>query len=510
VAYNVLAIRSTKDPDDELYPVIGDGGKTVTMHTGLDGTDRPHFIAVDLSVWELQEDRKYHRLGHFGGAKHTIFVTDNRVVVLSPNFKKADASYVIFDMPGFYLASAVSAALRTHNRALTGQVLHKHVSRLAVIGTGRLKEANRIRLYLRDETEGSEREIYFQITFKIGTDPRPIAQLLARRIAKFWLNPTIARSMDAERTAELRKLSEAPLLAPTGDEWKSYQFPFSVGVARKEQPQNIHKWPAVTQTERLSGCGDTCRPTFRWLDFSQGTPVVPVEWGIRFTHSRSIMPVEEGAGVLVGSCKARGMYLAKRSTHEPVLADGQRRPLYGGSGMYVVTGEHLIMYLMDGMTLVGTVNVNDQAGRLLVATPLREIASIGLTSLAIQGGTIVDKGSPSGIVLIPRDRNWGATWITHGKALVKGDEGSKLQPISLPELEETLVDAVAGALGVATPPPRKVPSGHLYDLAGDCGPAASDGMDGSDSNTSATCSSCQMGKGPHGYPCLACGGTLEA
>jgi len=504
VPYNILSIRSPTDPADELYPDIADSGRTVTMNTELDGSDWPHFAATNLSVWELQDDKRYHRLGGFSGARHSIFVTDYRVVVHSPKFKKAESRYLRYDMPGFYLASALTAAIRTHGRALTGQVLHMNVFKLSVIGTGRRKEANRIRLYLRDETEVPEREIFLQITFKSGTDPRPIAQLLARRIAGYWLRPTVAKTLDAERAAVVRRLSEASLLAATGDQWMSYQFPFSIGVARKGQKKTIRKVPEVTRGERLAGSGETCRPPFRWLDFSNGAPVIPREWGIHFTKTRSIMPDKPSPDGLVGICHPRGMYLAGRSSHLPVLADGQRRVLYGGNGMFALTADYLLIYLMYGTTLVGSVDHRD-AGRLLVATPISEIASIGITSEVIEKGTLVDKGSPAAVAIFPRDRAWGATWIAEIKILVQSDGGSKLEPISLVEFADRLVSGVGRILGIESPLRREMPSGVLYDLSG----TLAAGSDASDSSMPATCSSCRLGKGPEGYPCVACGGTLE-
>lgn len=508
MAYNVLSIRSPKDEPDPLYPSIGDGGKTVTVTPSVDGENRPHFAAVDLSVWELHEgDNKFHRLGHFGGTSHTIFLTDCRTIVLSPNFKKADAGYLMFDLPGFYLASALTAAIKTHGRALTGQVMHYNVFKLSVVGTGRMKEGNRIRMYLRDETEGTERQIFLQITLRLGTDPRPIAQQIARRIAGYWLQPNVAKTLDPERKATLGELANAPLLEPTGEEWKSYQFPFSAGVVLKGENRTIHKVPAVTATERLVASGETCRPAFRWLDFSRGAPPLPTGWGVRFTSTRSITPSQPGPNALVGSCDPRGMYLADRSSRLPVESNGQRRVLYSGKGMYVVTGDYLLTYVMHGNTLVGSVDRKDESGRLIAATPLREIASIGVTRLVIEKDRgLVDKGVPAAVAIFPRDRTWGATWITNAYALVKGDEGSKLEPLAPQGLAEQLVAAVSGATGGGTPPKLEVVSGYIYDLAGALDARAS--SDGQDAAKQASCGSCGLGEGPQGYPCFGCGGTL--
>lgn len=201
------------------------------------------------------------------------------------------------------------------------------------------------------------------------------------------------------------------------------------------------------------------------------------------------------------------MYLADRSSHLPVLADGQRRVLYGGTGMYVLTADYLTIYLMHGATLIGSVDRDDDAGRLLVATPVSEIASIGITSEVIEHGALVDKGSPAALTIFPRDRAWGATWMTDIKELVKSEQGSKLEAISLVDFADRLGGVVGRVLGLGNPLRREIPSGFLYDLTGESSPA--DGLDAPGSSPPATCSSCRLGKGPEGYPCVACGGTLE-
>jgi len=509
MAYNILSIRTPTDEPDPLYPSIGNGGKTVTISSSIDGQNLQQFSAVELSVWELQEDdNKFHRLGHFGGTSHTLFLTDCRTIVFSPNFKKGDASYLMFDMPGFYLVSALTAAIKTHNRALTGQVMHYNVFKLSVVGTGRRRETNRIRLYLRDETEGSERQIFLQITFRVGTDPRPLAQQIARRIAGYWLQPNMAKTLERERKATLAKLANPPLLEPTGEVWRSYEFPFSAGVVLKGQDRPIHKVPATTRAERFASIGDISHPPFRWLDFSAGTPPLPSEWGIRFKNNRGIAPSDSGAKALIGSCNLRAMYLVDRASQLPVESNGQRQVLYAGWGMYVIVGNYLITLLMRGNTLIGPVEHEDDAGRVITATRLEDIGSIAVTSLVLeryQGVvSLVDKETPTALAVFPRNRAWGTTWITDSKELMKGDNGSKLEPLTAGALAEQLVFAVTRATGSGTPARRELASGYLYDLAGDLdGPTAGGGQSGAMDK----CTQCGLGEGPRGYPCLACGGT---
>ncbi len=510
MTYNILSIRTPDDEPDPHYPNIGRGGKTVTLNPSVDGQNLEKFSAVDLSVWELHhDDNKFHRLGHFGGASHTLFLSDCRTIVLSPNFKKADASYLAFDMPGFYLMSALTAALKTRNRALTGQVMHSNVFKLSVIGTGRLKETNRIRLYLRDETEDTERQVFLQITFRLGTDPRPLAQQIGRRIAGYWLQPNIARTLDRERKATLSKLVDAPLLDPTGEEWKSYYFPFSAGVVLEGRDVPIHKIPPLTRAEQIAAAGDLSHPQFRRLDFSGGLPPIPSEWGIRFTSNRTIAPADPGANVLVGSGTLRGMYLSDRATQLPVKSNGQRRVLYAGSGMYVVAGNHLVTYLMDGNTLSGSVDHKDNTERFIAAMPLEDIARIAVTSLVLENHrgvvSLVDKGAPAALALFPRDRTSGAAWISNPKILATRDGVTKLEPIAAGALAEQLVAAVRGVTGARTPVSRELPSGYLYDLASDPDALTAGGRE---SEVAGKCGDCGRGEGLLGYPCLACGETL--
>ena len=203
------------------------------------------------------------------------------------------------------------------------------------------------------------------------------------------------------------------------------------------------------------------------------------------------------------------MYLADRSTNLPVEANGQRQVLYAGSGMYVVTGGYFLTYLIHGNTLIGPVDHKDEVGRLIAATPLREIASIGVTSLVLEKSNgrvgLVDKGTPAAVAIFPRDQTWGATWITKAQALVKGAEGSELEPLAPEGLADQLVTAVTSATGAAPAIKLRVASGYLYDLAGDLKAVGSDGLGGVEQ---AKCGSCGLGEGPRGYPCFGCGGSI--
>src|ERR1700677_2247182 len=100
MAYNILSIRSPEDPFDPLYPTIINKGSSVVM--GPLDTNRERYVISSMTVWEVVENKDV-KLGTFNDAVHTVFLTDTRLVILSPNFKRGDASFALFDMPGLYI-----------------------------------------------------------------------------------------------------------------------------------------------------------------------------------------------------------------------------------------------------------------------------------------------------------------------------------------------------------------------------------------------------------------------
>ena len=350
-------------------------------------------------------------------------------------------------------------------------------------------------------------EIFLQITFKLGTDPRPIAQLLARRIAGYWLRPTI-REDSGCRTGG----SGAPIVGGIAiGSHRGRMEVISVPVQHRSQRGRVRRRPSE-KYPKLRGASVSRRVARRADRRSVGS-TSRMEHQSFLASGVSTSPIREALcrtsqvrTSLWAAANHRGMYLADRSSHLPVLADGRRsRPLRRHRNVRLDCGisHHLSDARCDPDRFGRPGRRRRSAPRC--ATPVSEIASIGITSEVIEKGTLVDKGSPAALAIFPRDHAWGATWMTETKEMVQSDGGSKLEPISLVDFADRLVAGVGRVLGLDSPLRREIPSGFLYDLTG----TPANGLDASDSSLPATCSSCRLGKGPGGYPCVACGGTLE-
>jgi hypothetical protein len=222
ITYNILQIRRPDDPDDPLYPVVLDQGSSVRL-IATDGSNRKKFIAVHMSVWEVQDGNNV-KIGDIEG-KATIILTDVGLLAIDPNFKSADTSLAVFDMPNLYLVSAALGKLRTHNRAMVGHIPLRCIYRVSALGTGSKRHKNQIRVYMAEDTDGTERKLFLQLTLSIGTDPRPVAASIVRRIGRNWFQfvPRIDQLASGRPIVQtMQNLQQAPLLETNDASFQAY------------------------------------------------------------------------------------------------------------------------------------------------------------------------------------------------------------------------------------------------------------------------------------------------
>jgi hypothetical protein len=225
MAWNILAVRSVDDGESHSYPQVINHGKGV-MTWPNDGSNFYKTIVLQVSVWEVQKD-KFHRLAAFGsanGVRYTIVFTQSRVIVICPEFKKADTADLMMDLPGFYIAGALLSKFRTRNRALVGQIEYPVIDRVDIMGAGGLTHQNKLRVFLSEKFDGTPRKIFLELILKKGTEPGAIAQELLHRIAS---NRMLVRKGQitpdqAERLGVLQGISG---LNTSSDKWSTVLIP---------------------------------------------------------------------------------------------------------------------------------------------------------------------------------------------------------------------------------------------------------------------------------------------
>ena len=165
--YNILQIRTEEAETDPFYPVILNKGNSVRM-LPADGPNVEKFGAGLVSVGEAPKNGPRKELGSFGdhAAVHTVLLTDLRLIILSPNFKKGDTGLALWGMPNLYPASTALAKLKTHNKALVGHVPLCSIDRVAVLGTGSKQHNNAVRVYLSEITDSGRRRLYLHILLR--------------------------------------------------------------------------------------------------------------------------------------------------------------------------------------------------------------------------------------------------------------------------------------------------------------------------------------------------------
>lgn len=228
MTYNILAIRAVSDPPDVLYPVLTDGAKGITVHAA-DGNARTKYSTTVLRVYEEAADGKQECLGSFPEGQGTLFVTDTRVIVMKHHFKMASGNSNWLGFGSAYLLSGVSAAIRTHNRALIGHFPLSCLKHVSAFIPSKRSHAPRIRMWITDRTEETARPVALDVSFKPGQDLQPVIRdLLTRYTAKWlWLVPRMTTPPSEALKARLEQLRANPDMKLEPDKWVRLTLPLS-------------------------------------------------------------------------------------------------------------------------------------------------------------------------------------------------------------------------------------------------------------------------------------------
>jgi hypothetical protein len=243
--YNILGIRSVSDPYDPLYPRLSKDAKGI--HTcGSDGKNvEKHSLSI-VSAYTQEEDGKPKRLGSFTDGVATLFVTDSRVVVVNHDFKTADTSDLLWGFDAEYLASALLAKVRTHNRALVGHVPLICVERIAqYTPKGRLDAPPRVRLWVHERTGDTRRLVGLDCQLTGGQKQDHATRLVAsilRRSCDYWLAnyERLGVKIPIQYAMGLKSIStgryKSPELIP--GKWAQHHVPLAVDL-REQTPKQI-------------------------------------------------------------------------------------------------------------------------------------------------------------------------------------------------------------------------------------------------------------------------------
>ncbi len=218
-----MAVRSADDPPGgSLFPDVLDHGKQVRLQKS-DGANIHKCLAKEVSIYAANGD-KYERVELSGNVDHTIVLTDTRIIIFAPNYKRASANTAAIGLPEFYVAETLIAKARTRNKALVGHVSYPTVSRIAARGAGGVGHPNLVRVYLSEKVSSeTARKLILQVLLPLRTDPRPLALDIARRTASCHLK-YLKERYSARNVLALGAMQHAEPLATSDSHWASYDL----------------------------------------------------------------------------------------------------------------------------------------------------------------------------------------------------------------------------------------------------------------------------------------------
>ncbi len=473
--YKIYNVVHPEEVVSSLYPILSKDLLPV-----FDEADGPNIRAhrvKGIFLLGVRDGRIYVRDGS-KNLEGTLWITRQRVILVCKNYDKVTwdrgntVDAAIFGVgveTAFHLGSKAYHKVTSIGKAMVAHLYFPWIKSVSFkLEEGR-KSRNKLRFEIQRATTKDKIPMYMEVTLDDGTDTGELARSMLQCIAAWHLeSPLNLTAVQRDRLTKFRNVG--PLQRPDPGMLKMHALPIFMPLRPNTTPEAIAGQKATEAAQKrgieeqrteFRRRASECRPPAEWVETPTGDIPYESPLGVLVAAGKLLRPRPEQEVLFHGWVYARGFSRLDPETKLPNLEGGVLRPLYQGQSQILVTNHAVFVGVTIGKTGAGDVG-RDNAGFFLIATPLEEIASIGMAPV-----TNVPNHTGPDLTIVPKNDNWGTTWINSigGEYVNVDGEWLSRSGGDLSQVTEKLAHRISAALDLGEPPRQEIDGGFMYNIA---------------------------------------------
>lgn len=433
-AYRVLGVLEAGQVAGALYPVLND--RLTPEFESEDGDANSSFEVRGIYLRDIQDD-KLHIVNGSGDLKATLWISDQRLVLVCPNYDKVrwDAgnnfgvmqwglSIELTD----HVASKIYHRVRSRNKAMATHLYFPWIASVMWSNDRGRKNPPTLRIEVVRNLTTGQKQFFLEIGLPSGTDAGAIAQCLLRRIGRWYLDgPLDLNDKGVTAMTELANVGALP--RPAEGSLSFHKIPTSYSVSATTIPAALAVKAAETHKAAAEKRAAAERGRERALVFrTRSAESLPPSELVTVPEAGADK-YESPLGVLVESTKRLWPVASEElrfhawgqlrcsvrvdDTGAPSRSSEKVVPLCQGIGQLLVTDQRIALAVTQGISAAGGVAPRGPV-MFIVVMPIAEVTSIEMAPATDVPGHV----GPD-LVIKPKDSGWGAIWISSVGAELK-------------------------------------------------------------------------------------------